>query len=240
MSKMKFLDMFIEDCKYYDSKKIELNTILKRVDFRGKTVLDIGAGIGRLSFPIAKYAKEVIALDKDKRFREYFKRHKTKNVVFVNQDAEIFLKKGKKFDIVLLAWPTLNFKLINLIKNAMHKDSLFIFITCDNKSDFEMIVNKLKFTEKGFFDKDIQNKMKFIKLLPKKFKVLSKKKISVPYVYPNKKIAFETLKITLKLWFNIKLNKKSKERLSVLVDKHRINNKVKFGEKIWFYVLKLK
>jgi len=238
---MKFLDMFIEDCKYYDPKNIEVKTILKYIKLKGKTVLDIGGGIGRLSFPLSKYAKEVIALDKDKRLREYFKKYKKKNVKFINKKAEKFLKRGEKFDVILLAWPTFSFKFIDLIKNTMNKDSRFIFITCDNNSDFETIVDRLKIVKKGYFDNDIKNKIKFMQLLPKKFKLLTKKKIPTEYLYPNKKMALKVLKNDMKLFFNIKLNKKAEERLNKLINKHKYNyNNIRFGETIWFYILKLK
>ncbi len=100
--------------------------------------------------------------------------------------------------------------------------------------------------------------MKFIKLLPKtlekqsfsgpkkserffrEFKLLVKKRLNTEYLYPNKNTAFRILKNYMKLWFNVKLGKKAEEKLRILIDKHKINNKIKFEEKIWFYVLKLK
>ena len=74
--KMNYLKSFIEDCKYYDKENKELNSIIKYANIKNKTILDIGTGIGRLSFPLSKYAKEVTALDSDKRLAPYFKKHK--------------------------------------------------------------------------------------------------------------------------------------------------------------------
>jgi len=234
---MKYLDMFI---KYYDSKKVEIKTILKNVNLKNKTILDIGAGIGRLSFPLAKFAKKVIALDKDKKFKEYFKKHKKQNLKFVNIEAEKYLKNKEKFDIILLAWPTFSYKFVKLVKNAMHKDSLFIFITCDNNSDFETIADKIDVVHKDYFKKDIKNKEKFMKILPKKFKLITKKKLKTNYFYPNKKIAFRILKNSLKMWFNIKLNSKSESNLNKLIDEHKQKNKIIFKGEVWFYLMKLK
>ncbi|MEK6834902.1 MAG: class I SAM-dependent methyltransferase [Nanoarchaeota archaeon] len=235
---MKFLDVFIEDCRYYDPKNIELKTILKYVKLRGKTLLDVGTGIGRLSFPLSKYAKEIVSLDKDKRFLEYFRGKKRKNLSFINQNAEKYLKKDKKFDVILLAWPTINFKFIKLIKNVMHKNSLFIFITCDNNSDYEIIINKLDIIKKNYFGKDIKNKIKFIKEIPRRFRLIIKKKFSTEYLYPNEKIAFRVIKNGLMLWFKIKWNKNAEEKLKKIIDKHKIGKKVRFKERIYFYILK--
>jgi len=232
---MEFLKAFIDDCKYYDIENIETKTILKNVNLKGKTILDIGAGIGRLSFLLARYAKEVVALDKDKRFKGYFIKHKKKNVKFINQSAEKFLRTNKKFDIILLAWPTFSYKLINLIKNSMHENSLFIFITCDNNSDYEKIIDKL---DNQDFSKDIQNKKRFISLLPKKFKVILKEKINTKYTYPNKTIAFKVIKNSMKLWFNTKFDKEKENKLKNIISKHKQNRKIIFGEKIFFYILK--
>jgi len=235
---MKFLDIFIEDCRYYDPRNIELKTILKYVKLKGKTLLDVGTGVGRLSFPLSKYVKEIVSLDKDKRFLEYFRGKKRKNLSFINQNAEKYLKKDKKFDIILLAWPTINFKFIKLIKNVMHKNSLFIFITCNNNSDYETIVDKLNVVKKNYFEKDIKNKIKFIKELPRKFKLIIKKKFSTEYLYPDGKVAFRVIRNGLMLWFKIKLNKNAEEKLKKIIDKHKIGKKVKFKEKICFYILK--
>ncbi|MBI4116651.1 methyltransferase domain-containing protein [Candidatus Pacearchaeota archaeon] len=238
---MKFLNAFIEDCRYYDLNKVELKNILKYVNVRNKTVLDVGAGIGRLAFPLSKYAKEVIALDNGKRFMPYFKKHKKTNVKFVNKSMEEYVKKTlKKFDIVLLAWPTFDFKMINSVKSSMNKDSKLIFITCDNNSDYETIPNKLRVLEKAVFNKDVQNKGKILKKLPKMFRVMVNRKLKTNYKYPDKKTAFRIIKNGLKLWFNIKLDKSNKVNLIALINKHKKGNKIIFEEKLYFYVLELK
>ncbi|MBS3090545.1 hypothetical protein J4433_02120 [Candidatus Pacearchaeota archaeon] len=63
---MDFLKSFIQDCRYYDLEKREIKTILKYVNLKNKTLLDAGTGIGRLAFPLSKYAKRIVAIDKNK------------------------------------------------------------------------------------------------------------------------------------------------------------------------------
>ena len=237
MQQNKFLKVFIEDCKYYDLENKELKAILRYVKAKNKTILDVGAGIGRLSFPLTKYAKEVVALEKDKRLASYFEKYKNKKVKFVNQSLESYTKKSKrrKFDIILLAWPTINFKFINLVKRLMYKNSKFILITCDNNSDFETIIDKLD-AGKGF-EKYIKNKQKFLKNLPKRFKLLFKKKIKTYYSFPNKKIAFRIIKNSMELWFRKRFNKKTNKKLGGIIKKHKKGEKVIFEEEIWFYLM---
>ncbi|MEK6878100.1 MAG: rRNA adenine N-6-methyltransferase family protein [Nanoarchaeota archaeon] len=235
---MKFLDMFKEDCRYYDPDGVEIKTVLKNVDIKNKIILDVGAGIGRLSFPLAKYAKEVIALDSDRKFNEYFKKHKKDNLRFVNQKAEHFLRRKLNVDIFLLAWPTINFKFVSLIKKSMNEESMLVFIICDSNSDFETIIDKLNVFEKDSFKEDIKNKIKFLSIIPKKFKILIKKNIKTRYVYPNERIAFNALKNFVTLWYNINLNKNGQKRLREIIKKHKEGGKIIFGEKIYFYLLK--
>jgi len=237
---MKYLDMFIEDCKYYDLENMELKLILKNVDLKDKTLLDVGTGIGRLAFPLTKYAKKVIALDSDERLEEYFKKRICKNLKFVNQKAEDYLKGNKKFDAILFAWPTFNINSLNLIKNAMYKKSKFVFITCDNNSDFETIVDKLGVVKKGKFDKDISNKKKFLNELPKRFKLTIKKRVKTKYRFPNEKTAFRVIKNGIKMWFGITLNEKSEKRLKDIISNHNQKEGIIFKEKIHFYVMNLK
>ena len=236
---MKYLDMFIEDCKYYDIENIELKSILKSVNVKEKTILDLGTGIGRLAFPLLKHAKKVVALDNDKRLEKYFRKNKKKNLTFVNQNAKKYIK-GKKFDIILLAWPIFNFNFIEHVKNAMHKKSRFIFLTCDNNSDFETIVDKLGVVKKERFKKDVLNKNKFLEQLSKRFRVLIKKKLKTRYIYPNKKTAFRVIKNGIRMWFKINLNKKAEEKLIKLINKHKKKGKIIFDEEIYLYILKLK
>jgi len=232
--------MFIEDCRYYDSKNTEVKTILKYVELKGKTLLDIGAGIGRLSFPLSKYAKKVIALDKDKRFKEYFKRHKKGNITFINEDIEKFVKKGKRFDVILLAWPAFNFRFIPAIKKLMNKDSTFIFMTCSNSSDFETIIDKLEIFRKNYFNKSIKRKRQFIRNILKQFKLTLNKKILADYIYPDENTTFRVLKNDMKMFYNAKFNRKIEEKLKEIINKHKINKKIKFDEEVWFYLFKLK
>ncbi len=239
---MRFLEMFIDDCKYYDTKNAEIKAVLKYAKPKGKTLLDIGAGIGRLSFPLSKYAKKAIALDKDKRFKEYFNKHKKKNLVFVNQRAESYLTKGKKFDVIIWAWPEFSkfdFKVIDLIEKSMDKKSIFILITPANKSDFANSMNKLNFTKDYRPEKG--KKRQFIWQISKRFIIAIKKKLFANYAYPNEKIAFRILKNDMKLFLNIKLNKKSEDKLREIINKHKKRNKkIVFEEVIWLYLMKRK
>lgn len=233
---MNFLKSFIEDCKYYDTEQIEVKNILKYLK-KDNSVLDIGAGTERLSFPLSKHAKEIIALDNNKQLIPYFKKHKRKNIKFICMNLEDYIKTNNNFDVYVLAWPVIDFKLINLIEKYLPKNSLFILITCNNNSDYETIITKL--TKKSF-KKDEEKKKKFLNLLIKKFSLIKKQNINTEYSYPNEKIAFRVLKNAMKLWFNVKFNKTLDNSLKEIIKKHEKNKKIIFGEKIYFYVLKKK
>ncbi|MBS3079398.1 class I SAM-dependent methyltransferase [Candidatus Pacearchaeota archaeon] len=233
---MNFLKAFIEDCKYYDLEEIEVKSILKYLK-KDQTILDIGAGIGRLSFPISKYAKEVIALDNNEELITYFKKHKRKNIKFIYMNIKDYIKKYNNFNLYIFAWPVINIKLINLIEKYLPKETILIIIIPDNNSDYETIINKL--TKKSF-KKDKEKKNKFLELLTKKFTLIKKRDINTKYTYPNEKTAFRVLKNAMKLWFNLKFNKTIDNKLKEVIKEHEKNKKIIFGEKIYFYVLKKK
>lgn len=237
---MKILDVFIGENLYYDPEKKEFKAILKYGKLKNKTVLDFGAGIGRLSFPISRYARRVIALDNNTRFKEYFKNKENKKVRFVNKRAEHYLKKKRTFDVIILAWPELNFRFIDLIKKSMHEKSVLIFITCNDNSDFESIIDKLDIFKKSYFEKSILKKKQFIESLKNEFKVSVKKRIRTRYVYPNEKIAFRILKKSVQVWYNLKLSNKLERRLERIIKRHKKGRNIIFGEEIFFYVLNKK
>ena len=49
---------------------------------QGSTVMDLGAGTGYFSFPLAKAGAKVIAADVDKRFIDYIEQRKAKDTIF--------------------------------------------------------------------------------------------------------------------------------------------------------------
>ncbi|MGH8093343.1 MAG: class I SAM-dependent methyltransferase, partial [Chthoniobacterales bacterium] len=73
----------------------------------GKTVADIGAGTGYFSFPIAKQAAKVIAIDIDQRFLDYIEQKKQTQKIGANIETRLTkpdspgLKRGEA-DLVLI------------------------------------------------------------------------------------------------------------------------------------------
>ncbi len=102
------------------------------------------------------------------------------------------------------------------------------------------IPEKLNVLKKAAFNKDVRNKERILKKLPKMFKVITCKKLRTNYEYPNRKIAFRIIKNGLKLWFDINLNKKEENSLIKLIAKHQRRKRIMFNEKLYFYILKRK
>jgi len=82
-------------------------TIASLGPLKGKTVADIGAGTGYFSFPIAKQADKVIAIDIDQRFLDYIAQKKQKQKIGANIETRLTkpdssgLKPGEA-DMVLI------------------------------------------------------------------------------------------------------------------------------------------
>ena len=72
---------------------------------KGKKVLDLGCGAGRLSLFAAKYAKEVFGIDYIEKAIDYANKFagitKSENVTFQVGDLDLF--KNKKFDVILIS-----------------------------------------------------------------------------------------------------------------------------------------
>lgn len=80
-------------------------------DFRGKSVLEIGCGDGRLTWRYAERAAQVTAIDPDAgKFASAVSAHAARlpqfaHVQFLNTGLEAFAVQTKeKFDIAILAW----------------------------------------------------------------------------------------------------------------------------------------
>jgi 16S rRNA (adenine1518-N6/adenine1519-N6)-dimethyltransferase len=83
-------------------KKIYLKKMIKTAEIESKDiVLEIGPGTGNLTLELAKVAKKVIAVEKDKRMceilKEVLEKEEIKNVEILNQDILKFLKEPIRF-----------------------------------------------------------------------------------------------------------------------------------------------
>ena len=196
-SKMKKAEMRLweKDIEYYDKKSIEVNTLFKLTNFKNKKVLDVGCGIARLTLPLAKYAKEIIAVDKDKDIINYNKSHKKrKNIDYILSDIREF--KEKEFDIALLAQPSYNNFDKNLlsINNALKKKGKLIVVRwIDKEKDYNSLLTP-------FWDKDkkLMKKVKgfskyFIKTIKNHFKIKKIKLIKTYYSYPNEQLLIKNI-----------------------------------------------
>lgn len=77
--------------------------------FRGKTVIDIGTGVGRLAFDAARVARHVVGVDPYEEAirsaREQAKREGLTNLEFRVGDARTFTPRpGERFDLAVLSW----------------------------------------------------------------------------------------------------------------------------------------
>lgn len=76
--------------------------------FRGKRVLDIGTGDGRLALGAAGWAREVVGVDPDptavREARRNARRMKARNAKFVVGPAQELPFPDGSFDVVILSW----------------------------------------------------------------------------------------------------------------------------------------
>ena len=77
--------------------------------FRGKSVIDIGTGVGRLAFDAARVARHVVGVDPYdeaiRSARQQANREGFKNVEFRVGDARTFEPRpGERFDLAILSW----------------------------------------------------------------------------------------------------------------------------------------
>ena len=91
--------------KYYNplSEKrynFTIKQINKFANGRKLSILDIGCGMGNLSFPLAELGHDVVGIDEDKELIEQCRRNNTyKNLSFFNMDVHKL--EGGSFDVVI-------------------------------------------------------------------------------------------------------------------------------------------
>ena len=171
-----FVKAYKEDAKYYKTCE-ELNAI-KSFDLeKNSSLLDVGAGVGRLSIPLSDFFK-VTALDIDSRL---LKEIKQRNICKVKGDVLSYNPKDK-FSILLLSYPNFgpNVDVTNIVKHF--KNSL---LRKNGKLILIMGCNKLG-KSKWLTD--------YKKMLKPYFKILEEKLVETGYFYKSFETAFKSTK----------------------------------------------
>ena len=100
--------------KYYDPSHKEWKAIQELLVLKGKKVLEVGSGTGRITFNLAKSARSVMAVDKVPEFLSYIqqKAHKEKvhNIHFFASDVQEIEKLDQTFDIIVSSWTMLHYQ----------------------------------------------------------------------------------------------------------------------------------
>ncbi len=225
----KYAQLFEEDCKYYDPKKVELRTLLRLVDFKNKEVLDAGCGTARLTIPISKFAESVIAIDKDRRLVSYCKHNKErKNIKYGWLDINK-IKFKKRFDIILISWLLFKDpeKVFKKVAVALKDKGSFIFILPFIGVGYEK--PDLLFSQKQI-KKDTAAWKRNKNSIKKIFNVKKKVMIKTFYAYPTVQKAYQ-----LALLFEPSL-KKMKNKIMGNLEKEKKKGKVIINTKAEIYV----
>lgn len=184
-----------EDLRYYDPENIELNTIVKLTDFKNKRVLDAGCGIARLTLPLSKYAKEIIAIDNNKEVIKYNEqKNKRRNINYIVSNIKDFDKTN--FDIAILAQPRYikfkeNLKSIN--KALKNKGKLIIIRWIDKENYYNSILTPFWNKDKVLTRKVKAFSKEFSRILKSLFRIKKIKLIKTYCSYPNKEIVTKSI-----------------------------------------------
>lgn len=101
-------EYYLKKEKYWDSfEKGEVVSLLG--DIKGKTILDVGAGTGRLALKLANLGADVIALDVSEEMLNKLK-PKTKKLIPIIGDAESLPFDDESFDIVIATFLIVHLK----------------------------------------------------------------------------------------------------------------------------------
>ena len=92
----------------YPAPGIELRLIERFVSVRGRRLLEIGCGDGRLTMQLARRAASVVAIDPDREALDDAQAACTqqgiRNVQFFHGSGEAVRRMGAPFDVAVFSW----------------------------------------------------------------------------------------------------------------------------------------
>jgi len=96
-----------DDARGYPDPRHEARLIERHVRLRGRDVLEVGCGNGRLTLEYAAHARCVVAIEPNREMvreaRERARSRGIRNVRFLTRPAQTGIRGGP-FDVVLFSW----------------------------------------------------------------------------------------------------------------------------------------
>lgn len=197
MENKKYVGLFKKDCKFYDKDNKELKAILSLIkQDKNKTLIDIGAGIGRLSIPLSKYFK-VTAIDNNKYLLNTIK---NKDIIKINKKIENYYPK-EKFDYALIAWFDSNERRLRHIKKYVVKEKGKIVLVKPIENEYRNLAKKL-------FKGRYKAQPRILQLFSRHFNLQRQQLVETAYVFSDFKTALNITIFEFFAFWNKKVNKK--------------------------------
>ncbi len=201
----------------------DIRQINRLVDVRNKSILEIGCGTGRITFPLAERAREIVAIDiNGSVIEEALRRNRFESVKFLVENIET-TKLGKKFDVILSTW--LGYMYLNDVPKALRNisdhltdDGVFLLLSGYPKDEFTEIV-RILIGEKA---KNISFYNELEKLLSKHF-TFEKHILEGQLVFSSKKDIIRRFRLELQNEYGITMDSHQEQHLKdYLEDKDKL------------------
>lgn len=220
-----------------DPKKNFIKNIMKAFNLKDKTVLEIGCGKGLVTKQLVKYAKEIIAIDPDKKAIQEakFKLKNYKNTKFLVGSGENLAFKNNSFDLVVYSL-SLHHITKSFMEQSLHKsmsllkpNGKIIILEPSGKGTFIQAEEKYSIGDGD--ERDIRKYVCKIINSTKFLKVEKEKKFRKEFLLEGVEDFFNN--------FVPKNYKGDKEKLINFLDNHKKNNKIKLYAEIKLILLNL-
>ena len=226
---------------YYDKEKKEFKKIMKESNLKGKNVLELGCGTGRITFQLTKYAKSVTSIDNDDSYlrycREKANKTNTLNLKLIKKNIMNLGTLNKKYDVIVSGWAGIHYakdplRIVKSLYKLLKKGGILIVIEAYSDSDYIKVLDAVRRKKNNIIptQKELKN------YLFRVFNNLREDVVNSYYKFPDIETAEETFKIELvyeegKVW-----TKNDSKNLRKALK--RLDNPLKVSEPPQFFICK--
>jgi ubiquinone/menaquinone biosynthesis C-methylase UbiE len=208
----------------YDPEDLELEQINRMVNLKGKEVLEIGCGVGRVTFKLRDY-KKLTAIDMEESFINFCKKkNKDKKIEFIKAEAGSMPFEDSSFDVILATWSVGSSKNIGTIvwdvSRLLKPKGVFLIIEESGLGEFEELKNIFY---PGYIKKIRTDNNELKRQLNRFFSKIEQHNVYIHEVYPDLNTAVKWFVFELEKW-----DKKPVENKNLI--KEELKNLVKNGK----------